>query len=118
MHPRVFTFRVGLSLTVCASLLVIPDGLLRDLPRVTDAAQRRDSARPKPGKPEGVFPSLEAVKQESRLEREASPPIQTALQFLLELPRRTAHEFPSGILIILFTSLYMLPAEPIPILMT
>ena len=60
MRPRVFTLRVGLSLTLCASLLVTPEGLLR----VSDAAQGRSSARPRPGKPEGIFPGLEDVKQQ------------------------------------------------------
>ena len=80
MRPRAVTFRVGLSLIVCASLLITPEGLFRGLLRVSDAAQGRSSARPRPGKPEGVFPDLEDVKKESGIEREAPPPIPSTIR--------------------------------------
>ena len=79
MHPRVFSFRIGLSLTICTALLVMPGGLLR----AGDAAQgQREErrARPKPGKPEGEWPDLEDVKQESWLEREAPPAIPSIIR--------------------------------------
>lgn len=79
MYPRGFTLRIGLSLTVSASLLVIPDRLLR----VGDAAQSQREERkgkPKPGKPEGVWPDLEEVKEESFIEREVPPPIPSTIR--------------------------------------
>ncbi len=78
MRPRSFTFRSCLSLIICTSLLVIPDGLLR----LSNAAQGHSEdrkGRPKPGKPEGEWPNLEEVKH-AGFEREAPPPIPSTIR--------------------------------------
>ena len=79
MHPRVLKFRISLSITICTFLLLIPIGPLV----VSDAAQGRSSdrvGRPKPGKPEGVWPDLDEIRRESQIEREAPPPIPSTIR--------------------------------------
>ena len=68
-----FTLRIILSFTVCAALLLPGVPLL-----VSEASQgpsTAHNARPRHKKPEGTFPDLEDVKNESHVEREAPAPI-------------------------------------------
>ncbi|HEY0763242.1 MAG TPA: DUF4214 domain-containing protein [Pyrinomonadaceae bacterium] len=68
-----FTLRIILSFTVCAALLLPGVPLL-----VSEASQgpsTAHNARPRHKKPEGTFPDLEDVKNESNVVREGPPPI-------------------------------------------
>src|SRR5688572_19440351 len=79
MNPRVLTLRISLSIIICTCLLLVPFGPLV----VSDAAQGRSAdrmGRPKPGKPEGVWPNLEEVKEQSQVEREAPPSIPSTVR--------------------------------------
>ena len=79
MHPRVLKFRISLSITICVCLLLTAVGPLV----VSDASQSRSvdrMGRPKPGKPEGVWPDLDQIRQETQIEREAPPPIPSTIR--------------------------------------
>ncbi|HEU4715109.1 MAG TPA: hypothetical protein VFS76_26405, partial [Pyrinomonadaceae bacterium] len=77
-----WSLRLTLGVTISISLFVAPNAsLLFDAVTVraqNDAARRQ--GRPKPGKPEGVFPSLEDTQNESNVEREPSAPIPSTLR--------------------------------------
>src|SRR5678816_3076569 len=74
-----FTLRIALSFTVCASLLLLPGvSLLSEASSQGQGTVR--NARPGPKKPEGTLPDLEAVKEESHVEREAPPPIPSTMR--------------------------------------
>jgi YD repeat-containing protein len=73
---RNFTVRITLSFTVCASLLLLPSVSL--LSEASSQAVR--NVRPGRKRPEGTLPDLEEVKKESRLEREALPPIPSTVR--------------------------------------
>src|SRR5678815_3405026 len=76
---RNFTLRIALSFTVCASLLLLPGvSLLSEASSQGQGTVR--NARPGPKKPEGTLPDLEAVKEESHVEREAPPPIPSTMR--------------------------------------
>ena len=82
MYRRVtqrLTLRTAMALTICIALLPIPSFSLL----ISGAAQgQRDErkGKPKPGKPEGVWPDLEEVKQQKQIEREAPPPIPSTIR--------------------------------------
>ena len=84
MYRRVaqrLTPRPAISLIICAALLSIPNVPLL----VTGAAQNQpqapyDKAKPKPGKPDGVWPDLNKVKEQSQVEREPVPPIPSTIR--------------------------------------
>ncbi|HET6976532.1 MAG TPA: hypothetical protein VFI24_09440 [Pyrinomonadaceae bacterium] len=74
-----FTLRITLSLTLCIALLLLPGVPLL----VSEASQGQStahSARPRHKKPEGTFPNLEDVKNESNVEREAAAPIPSTVR--------------------------------------
>jgi hypothetical protein len=71
-----FTLRIGLSFTVCASLLLLPSvSLLSEA-----SSQVVRNVRPGSKKPVGTLPDLEEVKYVSNVEREAPPPIPSTLR--------------------------------------
>ena len=75
---KVFTVRITLSLTICTSLLM--PGV--SLP-VSEAAQGQSGAHPVrsgPNRPEGHFPDLDEIKNESNLEREPPAPIPSTIR--------------------------------------
>jgi YD repeat-containing protein len=74
-----FTLRISLSFTVCASLLLLPGVSLLSAALSQGQGTVRN-ARPGPKKPEGTLPDLEAVKNESHVEREAPPPIPSTVR--------------------------------------
>src|ERR1044072_2321060 len=75
-----FTFRLILSFTVCASLLLLPGvSLLSEASHGQGQSDVRN-ARPRHKKPEGILPDLEDVKKESNVEREAPPPIPSTMR--------------------------------------
>ena len=76
-----FALRIGLALVICIALLAPPNIAIL----VSGAAQRAAEApaskgKPRPGKPEGVLPDLEAIKKESGVQREAPPPIPSTIR--------------------------------------
>ena len=74
-----FSLRTAIALTICIALLPLP-GIS---PLVSGAAQGQGQGRkgkPKPGKPEGMLPDLEEVKNESQHEREPAPPVPSTLR--------------------------------------
>lgn len=77
MYPRAVAFRIGLSLSICASL-VGPPSLTVIISGHGQAGGR--TARPRPGKPEGLLPNLDRVQNESQLEREWPPPIPSTIR--------------------------------------
>lgn len=77
---RNFTLRLILSFTICASLLWVPGvSLLSEASHGQGQSAGRDG-RPRPRKPEGTLPDLEEVKKESKVEREAPPPIPSTMR--------------------------------------
>ena len=75
------TRRVAIGLTLCIALLPTHHIWLL----ATEAAQGRpeeseQKAKPKPGKPEGMFPNLEDVRKEKQFERQAPPPIPSTIR--------------------------------------
>ena len=79
--PRRFSLRTGLAFVICVALLALPNISLL----VSGAAQGRSEAlapkgKPRPGRPEGVLPDLEAIKNEPGVEREAPPPIPSTIR--------------------------------------
>ncbi len=74
-----FTLRITLSFTVCACLLLLPNVSLF----VSEASQGQSVgrvARPRGHKPEGTWPDLEEVKNESELQREPPAPIPSTMR--------------------------------------
>ena len=70
-------FRVCLVSIVCTSLL------LPSIPLSTSEAapgQSAERGRPRPGKPEGVWPDLEDIKRDSNTTREPAPPIPSTIR--------------------------------------
>jgi len=69
--------RIFLSLLLCTALLPMPQVSFV----VSEAAQdQRSGPPPRRGKPEGTFPNLDAVRNESRIEREPPAPIPSTLR--------------------------------------
>ena len=75
--PRIL--QVTIALIICGSLIAFSNVSLL----VSDAAQNSGQnrlGRPKPGKPEGSLPDLEAVQNESRSERQPASPIPSTIR--------------------------------------
>ena len=78
--PRL-TRRIAIALTLCTALLPMHRIWLL----ATEASQgppedSEQKAKPKPGKPEGLFPKLDDVRKEKQLEREAPPPVPSTIR--------------------------------------
>lgn len=78
--PRL-TRRIAIALTLCIALLPTHHIWLL----ATEAAQghpedSEQKAKPKPGKPEGLFPKLDDVRKEKQLKREAPPPVPSTIR--------------------------------------
>ena len=84
MYSRVtrrFSLQTGLAFVISVALLTLPNIPIL----VSGAAQRKSEAlapkgKPRPGRPEGVLPDLEAIENESGVEREAPPPIPSTIR--------------------------------------
>ena len=82
MYRRVahrLTLRTAIALTICFALLPIP----RISVLVSGAAQSQREERkgkPKPGKPEGVFPDVEEAERQAQIVPEAPPPIPSTIR--------------------------------------
>lgn len=80
MHPRTrYTLRLCLALVLSATLLVLPNISFV----ASETVQRKNSAQQPPphrGKPEGILPDLEEVKNESDVTREAPAPIHSTVR--------------------------------------
>jgi len=75
------TRRIAVALTLCIALLPMPQIWLL----ASEAAQGRravpeEKAKPKPGKPDGLFPNLDDVRKEKQLEREGPPPVPSTIR--------------------------------------
>jgi YD repeat-containing protein len=71
--------RIAIALAICAALLPLPS--VASL--VSEAAQGQSEdrkGRPRPGRPEGVLPNLEEVRNRSEVEAEAPPPIPSTMR--------------------------------------
>jgi YD repeat-containing protein len=73
-----FTLRLSLSLTVCASLLLLPN--VSHLSQASQGQSPAQNAGPLHKKPEGTLPDLEVVKNESNVDREAPHPIPSTMR--------------------------------------
>src|SRR5215216_6241585 len=76
-----FSLRTAIAVTICIALLPLPG--ISTL--VSGAAQGQSQGgskkgKPQPGKPEGMLPDLEEVKNESQLEREPAPPVPSTIR--------------------------------------
>src|SRR5215203_5911507 len=79
MNPRArhFTFRISLALLLCSALLLMPQVSFV----VSEAPQgQRGAPPPRRGKPEGTFPNLDAVRSESRIDRQPPEPIPSTMR--------------------------------------
>ncbi len=84
MYSRIahrFSLRTGLTIVLRVALLALPNIPLL----VSGAAQKQNEAptpkgKPRPGRPEGVLPDLEAIKKESGVKREVPAPIPSTIR--------------------------------------
>jgi hypothetical protein len=79
--PQRLTGRIVIALTICTALLPTPQIWLLAI----EAAQSRrevpeQKAQPRPGKPEGLWPNLDDIRKESRVERQPPPPIASTIR--------------------------------------
>lgn len=72
-----FLFRVTLISAICVALL-LPNAPLSTKAASSPSASR--AGRPRPGKPEGVWPDLEDIKKDSNITRETAPPIPSTIR--------------------------------------
>ncbi|HKY41650.1 MAG TPA: DUF4214 domain-containing protein, partial [Pyrinomonadaceae bacterium] len=82
MYSRVaqrLTLRITISLTICIALLPLP-GISLLISGAAQGQGEERNGRPKPGKPEGVWPNLENIKRESQKEPAAPPPIPSTIR--------------------------------------
>ena len=82
MYRRVaqrLTLRTAIALTIFIALLPTP-GLSLLISGEAQGQREERKGKPKPGKPEGVWPDLEKAKQQSQIEREAPPPIPSTIR--------------------------------------
>ena len=82
MYQRVakrLTLRTAIALTICIALLPIP-GITLLMSGAAQGQSEERKGKPKPGKPEGVWPNLEEVKRGSQIEPEAPPPIPSTIR--------------------------------------
>lgn len=78
VSARNSTFRVAVVLAVCVALLLSSVPL-----SISDAAPAQGAgrgARPRPGKPEGMFPDLAEIKKDANTTREPAPPIHSTMR--------------------------------------
>ncbi|HEX6648430.1 MAG TPA: DUF4214 domain-containing protein, partial [Pyrinomonadaceae bacterium] len=80
MYHRVahrLTLRTAIALTLCFALLPFPSVSLL----ISGAAQAQNHrGRPRPGRPDGVLPNLDEIREESQIEREAPPPVPSTIR--------------------------------------
>lgn len=74
-----FLLRVTLVLVICAALL-LPNTILLSGSKAAPVQGAGRVAHPRPGKPEGVFPDLIEVKNESGITREPAMPIPSTIR--------------------------------------
>ena len=74
--------RITLALTLCVSLLAVQNAVLviNSASAQGQSGNSNREGRPRPGKPEGSLPDLEAVQNESRSERQPAPPIPSTIR--------------------------------------
>ncbi len=74
--------RITLALILCVALLAVQNAVLviKSASAQGQSGNSNREGRPKPGKPEGSFPDLEAVQNESRSERQPAPPIPSTIR--------------------------------------
>ena len=79
-HPvaRSFRFQVTLISILGIALLLPSSSVLTSNAGARQNAGR--SMRPRPGKPEGVFPDLAEVKKDSNTAREPAPPVPSTMR--------------------------------------
>jgi len=73
------SLRLALALTICLSILFSNSSFWTG-GVVAQGQHSRREGRPRPGKPEGVFPDLDEVQHESNVEREAAAPIPSTMR--------------------------------------
>ena len=74
MYRRVaqrLTLRTAIALTISTALLPAP-GISFLISGAAQGQREERKGKPKPGKPEGVWPDLEKAKQQSPIERECA----------------------------------------------
>src|SRR5215207_9192182 len=75
------TFRITIALIICITLLPIPSvSLLVSGATQGESAAPARKGKPRPGKPEGTFPNLDEIQDESRVQRDAPPPIPSTIR--------------------------------------
>ena len=82
MYRRVaqrLTLRPAIALTICIALLPIPSISLL-VSGATQGLREERKGKPKPGKPEGVFPDVEEAERQSQIVPEAPPPIPSTIR--------------------------------------
>jgi len=83
MNPRAASkrsaLRVVFTLIICVSLFPVTNVALLVSTRAQQLGHGR-SGRPRPGGPEGLWPNLDHVQNESMVEREAPPPIPSTMR--------------------------------------
>src|SRR5688500_7372434 len=74
--------RITLALTLCVALLAVQNAVLviNSASAQGQSGNSNREGRPRPGKPEGSLPDLEAVQNESRSERQPAPPIPSTIR--------------------------------------
>src|SRR5215203_5131090 len=75
---QIFALRLILAFTICASLLLPGSSFLTEIFQGQSA--ERTTPQPTHKRPEGIWPNLEDVKDESRVGREAPLPIPSTLR--------------------------------------
>ena len=76
-----FSLRTAIALTICIALLPLP-GISPLLSGAVQGQSQGESRKekPKPGKPEGMLPDLEEVKNELQFEREPAAPVPSTIR--------------------------------------
>jgi hypothetical protein len=78
LTARRFLLRSILASTVC-TVLVLP-GISSIISKAAPGQSAAHTAQPQPGKPEGVFPDLAEIKNESDITREPAMPIPSTMR--------------------------------------
>ena len=73
---RCSSLRFALALTICLSIVFSNPWFWTQ----AQSPRPKREGHPRPGRPEGVFPDLEDVQQESNVEREPAPPIHSTIR--------------------------------------
>ncbi|HET6851838.1 MAG TPA: hypothetical protein VFH46_05910, partial [Pyrinomonadaceae bacterium] len=79
---RSHSFRVSLALTICGTLLLLPNTnlLFKGLAAQGQSGNSGQRDGSTPGKPEGTWPTMEQINAESRIQREAPLPISSTIR--------------------------------------